>query len=52
VGDWLVLMFPLTDVLLPPREIFPFEPTFPLAFVRLLGGFVGVASVAELKLPV
>src|SRR5882724_7262972 len=52
VGDWLVLMLPLTDVLVPPRETFPFEPTFPLAFVRLLGGLVGVASPAELKLPV
>ncbi len=45
-------MLPFTLVLLPPRLTLPFDPTLPPEFVRLLGGLVGVPSVAELKLPV
>src|SRR5438045_2949537 len=43
---------PLTEAELPSILIPPFAPTFPLVLLWLLGGFVGVPSVDELKLPV
>src|SRR5436190_16030763 len=43
---------PLTEAEIPSILIPPFAPTFPLVFVWLLGGLVGVPSVDELKLPV
>ena len=48
----LVEMFPLTPVLVPPKLMPPFEPTSPPELAWLLGGFAGVVSVEELKLPV
>ena len=47
-----VAMLPLICVLVPPTFTLPFAPTLPFAVTMLLGGFVGVPAVFELKLPV
>ena len=51
-GGKVEATMPLTEAELPPTEMPPLAPTFPLVLVRLLGGLVGVPSVDELKLPV
>ncbi len=48
----LVERLPLMAVLVPPKVMPPFEPTSPPKLTWLLGGFAGVVSVEELKLPV